>query len=114
MWPRVAELLIGAWLIFSRFVFGGTEAAGQFMAVDLVVGSAVVLCAAASFWERTAWARFGTLLLALGVGLFAYVAWPRPGPPSAQNEIVAALLLLMLAIIPNEANRPPRPWRKAA
>lgn len=37
---------------------------------------------------------------------------PHPTPPALQNDIIVGWLLLMFAIIPNEANIPPRSWRK--
>lgn len=114
MWARVAELMIGVWLVLSPFVFRGTASVEQFAAVDMTVGALVVLCSLLSFWRRTEWAHFGTALLALGLGAGAYLTWQRPGPPAAQNEITVALLLVLLAIIPNEASRPPRSWRRHA
>ena len=114
MWPRVAELMIGLWLILSPLIFRGTNAVEQFAPLDVTAGAAVVIFSLLSFWDRTEWAHFGTALLAIGLGAFAYLAWERPGPPAAQNEIFVALLLLLLAIIPNEASRPPKPWRPPA
>lgn len=114
MWPRVAELTIGLWLILSPHIFRGTDAVEQFRAIDAVSGAAVIALSLLSFWRRTAWAHLGTALLGLGLAAFAYLAWARPGPPAAQNEIVAGLLLMLLAIIPNEASRPPAPWRRPA
>ena len=111
MWARVAELMIGVWLVLSPFIFRGTESLEHFIVIDISVGSIVVVLSLLSFWDRTAWAHFGTALLALALGLFAYFGWERPGPPAAQNEITVALLLLLLAIIPNEASEPPKPWR---
>ena len=46
-----------------------------------------------------------------GFGGFAYWGWDRPGPPPVQNALVVSTLLLLFAIVPNEASRPPRPWR---
>jgi hypothetical protein len=112
MWPRVAELMIGLWLVLSPLIFRNTEAVEQFAAVDVSAGAAVVILSLLSFWHRAEWAHLGTARLALGLGAFAYFAWERPGPPAAQNEIFVALLLLLLAIIPNEASQPPKPWRR--
>jgi hypothetical protein len=114
MWARTAELMLGAWLVLSPFIFRGTASQEAFMGIDLAAGSAVVLFSLLSFWRRTEWAHLLTAVLALGLGLFAYFAWERPGPPGAQNEITVALLLLLLAIIPTEANQPPKPWRAHA
>ena len=57
------------------------------------------------FGSKTA-AEFSLWLT--GHGYFSAV---RPGPPAAQNEIMVGLMLLVLAIIPNEASEPPVPWR---
>ena len=114
MWPRVAELMLGIWLMLSPLIFRGTEAAGDFVALDVAAGAGVVILSLLSFWQPTARAHLATAALAAGFGAYAYLAWPRPGPPGAQNEIFVALLLLLLAIIPNEASRPPKPWRPPA
>ncbi len=111
MWARVAELMIGLWLVLSPFIFRETASVERFAALDMTAGSLVVLLSLLSFWRRMEWAHFATALLALALGAYAYLAWPRPGPPAAQNEIVVALLLVLLAIVPNEATRPPKPWR---
>ena len=111
MWARVAELMLGGWLVLSPLIFRDTEAIDQFAARDVAAGAAVVLFSLLSFWRRTEWAHFVTVLLALALGAWAYLAFERPGPPAAQNEITVAILLILLGIIPNEASQPPRPWR---
>jgi hypothetical protein len=111
VWPRIAEMLVGSWLVLTPAVFAGTASIGLFVMRDVAAGAAVVVMALLSFWSRTAWAHYGTALLALGLGLAGYLGFPRPGPAAAQNEIAVACMLLLFAIIPNEASRPPRPWR---
>jgi hypothetical protein len=111
MWARTAELMIGFWLVLSPLIFRGTPDAGSFVVRDVAAGSLVVLFSLLSFWRRTEWAHLVTMALALLLGLAAYFGWSRPGPPAAQNEIMVAWMLLLLAIVPNEATRPPRPWR---
>lgn len=114
MWPRVAELMLGLWLVLSPLIFRNTPSVGEVAVIDVTAGSLVVLMAILSFWRPTAGAHFVTIAIALGLGLYGYFGFERPGPPVAQNEITLALLLLLLAIIPNEANEPPVPWREAA
>ena len=114
MWARVAELMLGCWLVLSPLIFRGTGQVERVAATDVAVGSLVIVLSLLSFWGRTAWAHFGTAVLAAGLSLFAYLAWERPGPPAVQNEITVGLLLLLLAIVPNEANDPPTPWRSRA
>lgn len=111
MWPRVSELFLGGWLMVSPLVFRATAGAESFVGRDLIVGMVVVLLSLMSFWRRPARAHLLTAVLSVGLWGMAYFGWPRPGPPAAQNEIATALFLLMLAIIPNNANRPPVEWR---
>ena len=113
MWPRVVELMIGGWLCISPLVFRGTPAVEPFAGIFLAAGSAVVICSLLSFWDRAALAHLVTVAVALALGAFAYFGWERPGPPAAQNALMAAMLLVLLGIIPNHASRPPRPWRRA-
>ncbi|MGE3178257.1 MAG: hypothetical protein AB7O32_12390 [Vicinamibacterales bacterium] len=112
MWARVAESMLGMWLVLSPFIFRNTDSLERFIAIDMAAGSAVVLLSLLSFWHRTARAHFVTLALALSLGLYAYFAWERPGPPAAQNEITLAIMIALLALIPNEANLPAKPWRE--
>ena len=111
MWPRVAELMLGAWLMVSPLVFRGTPAVETFALRDLLFGAAVIVLSLLSFWRRTAAAHLVTAALAVVLGGLAYLGSERPGPPAAQNEITLALLLVLLAILPNDTNLPPRAFR---
>lgn len=114
MWPRVVELMLGAWLVISPLVFRGTAGVETYAFSMVAAGTAVVVASVLCFWPPTAAARIVTLLAALWLAGHGYFSAPRPGPPSAQNEITVGLLLLVFAIIPNETNRPPAPWRRGA
>jgi hypothetical protein len=111
MWPRVAELLIACWLVASTFVFGHINGPQAFWISDYVSAGAIALCASLSF---TDWARrmhLVELLVAVWLLVFGFLASSEP-LPSLQNDILTALVLMMFAIIPNEANSPPRSWRE--
>jgi hypothetical protein len=110
MWPRVSELFLGGWLMLSPLIFAGTVQSASFAVRDVVLGGVVAVLSLLSFWPRTSRAHLVTAALALALCGAAYFGWPRPGPPGAQNEIAIGLLLLMLAIIPSHANRPPISW----
>ena len=114
MWPRVVEVMLGAWLVISPFVFRGTADLERYTVNFVVSGSVVTVASLLAFWRPAGWARFVTLLAALWLTGHGYFAAVRPGPPAAQNEIVIGLLLLIFAILPNETNRPPVPWRDRA
>jgi Zn-dependent protease len=112
MWPRVVELMLGAWLAISPFVFRGTLDVERYTWSLVVSGAVVIIASLLSFWPPASQARFATLLAALWLAGHGYFAAVRPGPPAAQNEITIGLLLLLFAILPNETNRPPVPWRE--
>ena len=111
MWPRIAELLLGLWLVLTPAIFAGTVAIHSFVWRDVGAGVTIIVLSILSFWRRTGWAHYVTGLVAIGLGIAAYFGPERLGPPAAQNEIAVSLALLLFAIVPNEATRPPRPWR---
>jgi hypothetical protein len=111
MWPRVIEGMLGCWLLVTPFVFRGTTVVEDYTTSAVVSGAVVIVMAVLSFWEPTRLTRFVTLGVSLWLALHGYFAAERPGPPAAQNEIMIGLTLLLFAIIPNEASRPPRAWR---
>ena len=112
MWPRVVELMVGAWLVISPFVFRGTPELAAFRLSAVASGGIIILASLLAFWHRAPWARFVTLAAACWLMAHGYFAAPRPGPPAAQNELTVGLLLLLFAILPNETNQPPIPWRR--
>jgi hypothetical protein len=118
MWPRDLELTLALWLLVSPFVFGhGGDAAAW--ATDLACGAAMVAFALLPRWRPLRRAhllharplRRAHLLHAAPAAWLAAFGWLRAPAPAAQNELVVALLLIMLAIIPSDANAPPRGWR---
>ena len=113
MWPRVIEGMLGCWMLVTPLVFRGTQSLGDYAGLALLSGGMLVTTSLLSFWHRTSFARFGTLAVALGLALHGYFSAPRPGPPAAQNELTIGLLLLLFAVLPNETNEPPAPWRGA-
>jgi hypothetical protein len=112
MWARVIELMLGIWLVLSPLIFRETVAVGEFRTTDVSTGSAVILLSLLSFWRALRWSHLATGAVALWLIFWAWSAAARPGPPAAQNEIVVGLLLLMLAIVPNQASLPPESWRR--
>lgn len=111
MWARVIEVTLGCWLVLSPFIFRHATDQAMHWINDLCCGFAVATLALLSFWHPTRHAHLVTCGIALwliGVGLFAS---PYPAPPALQNNIVVGLLLLIFAIIPDEASLPPSPWR---
>lgn len=112
MWARVIEIMLGCWLAVSPFVFRHAADEKVLWLNDLFSALAVIILALISFWPPLRYAHVAIVLVALwliGVGFWASSA---PAPPALQNDILVGLLLLMFAIIPNQANLPPPAWRK--
>jgi hypothetical protein len=111
MWARVVELMLGVWLAVSPFVFQHGPDAPALWANDLGCATAVIALSLLSFWRRLAYAHLVTIGVALWLVGFGYAASSTLAAPAFQNEILVGLVLLMLAIVPNEASQPPPPWR---
>jgi hypothetical protein len=111
MWPRIVECIVGCWLILSPFIFpaNGAPATGT---NDMVCGAAIVVLSMLSFSRVLVWAHYLIGVISLWLVGYAYFSFSRPGPPSAQNEIVAGLILLTFFLLPNDAAEPPASWRR--
>jgi hypothetical protein len=111
MWPRVVEILIGTWLVASPAVLESTDWGG-WQINDLVCGCIVFLLGCLSFLPATRYAHLGAIFVGAWMLGFAYVSSPYPAPAAAQNDVLVALFLMNFAVIPNQANLPPRSWRE--
>ena len=111
MWARVIEVMLGCWLAMSPFIFRHSAEDRVLWFNDLFAAMVVIMLALVSFWRPLRFAHVANLVITLWLIAFGFWASPYPAPPALQNNIVVGLLLLMFAMIPNEATRPPRPWR---
>ncbi|MEX0820138.1 MAG: SPW repeat protein [Pirellulaceae bacterium] len=115
MWSRVVEIMLGCWLAVSPFIFGHAADAPMLWWMDWICALAVISFGMLSYWQPLRHIHVATALVALvmiGYGRFA-----SPGDdvtPALQNHILVGLLLLMFAIVPNHASRPPRWWHSGA
>ena len=114
MWPRVVEVMLGAWLVISPFIFRGTPQVSDYTLNVVISGCVIIVSSLLAFWSRAGGARFVTLAASIWLMAHGYFSAVRPGPPAAQNEIMIGLLLVLFAILPNETNRPPAAWRGRA
>lgn len=110
MWARVVEVMIACWLAVSPPVFRGADASGACWAFDLVIAGLTATIALASYWPPTRHAHL--LLIAVAGVLIGAGMWAPSPTPLDQNHILVGLLLLLFAIIPNEASRPPAAWHE--
>jgi multisubunit Na+/H+ antiporter MnhF subunit len=111
MWARVIEVMLGCWLAMSPFIFRHSAEDRVLWFNDLFGAMVVIMLALISFWPPLRFAHVANLVIALWLIAFGFWASSYPAPPALQNDIVVGLLLLMFAIVPNKATRPPRPWR---
>jgi hypothetical protein len=111
MWPRVVEILLAVWLVAGSLLLSAGERPSV-RPQELVAAGAIVLIALLSFHPRLR--RLYLLQVAMGVWLIGYSFWVSegPAPPAIQSAILVGALLLMFGLIPNEANQPPRSWRR--
>lgn len=112
MWARVIEIMLGCWLAVSPFVFRHAADEKVLWLNDLFSALAVIMLALISFWRPLRYAHVAIVVVALWLIGFGFWASGYPAPPALQNDILVGLLLLMFAIIPNEANLPPKAWRR--
>jgi hypothetical protein len=110
MWARVVEFMLGVWLAISPFVFRHADDATTLWISDFASAALVATFALLSYWQPTRHAHLLTLLVALWLVGFGRFGASSPLPSGMQNEIVVGLLLLMFAIVPNDASSPPRHW----
>lgn len=109
MWARVVEVMLGCWLAVSPFVFRHSADDRMLWASDLLSAFVVVVLALVSFWSPMRFAHLAIVVVGFWLIALGFLA-PYPTAPAFQNDIVVGLLLLIFAIVPNEANQPPTPW----
>ena len=112
MWARAIEVMLGCWLALSPFIFRHDPAVRTLWINDLACGFVIVSFALLSFRFPLRYIHFGTALPACWLIIFGFLTG-YPAPPASQNHILLGMLLLMFAVIPDEANLPPSSRRAA-
>ena len=111
MWSRVVEFMLACWLAVSPFIFQHPEDAIALWMSDFACATAVATLALLSYWRPTRHAHLLIVPIALWMIGFGRFGDSAPLLAGLQNNIAVGLLLLMFAIIPNHATRPPESWR---
>lgn len=117
MWGRIAEIILGLWLLLSPLIWGHYPSEPALWRSDVISGAAVIGLAVLSFWPFRLlgflrYAHVMSLLIACWVVGFGYFYGGHPAAPGYQNDILTGLTLPLFAIIPNHAIRPPISWRR--
>jgi hypothetical protein len=112
MWPRFLELVLAVWLVISPFVFGHYPAERDLWLSDFACAGVIAVCALLSLRPTTRRAHLVELVVAVWLLATGYLARSE-ALPALQNNILVAFVLLMVAVIPSDANRPPVQWRVA-
>lgn len=115
MWPRAVELMIAMWLLMSPYIFGHDPAAKGLWVSDFACAAVIFTASSLSFWKtqpKLRWAYLTNIAVSLWLIAFGYLAGGYPTAPGYTNELIVGLVLLLFAIVPNEADQPPRSWRE--
>jgi hypothetical protein len=98
--------------MMSPFIFHRAMDVWQFWANDMAAGFAIVVLALASYWRPLRHAHLVILVVAGWlVGFGRFYASP-PLPPPLQNDILVGLVLMLFAIVPNNASQPSKSWQR--
>jgi hypothetical protein len=111
MWPRAVEVMLAAWLAVSPFVFRHPLDRACLWWNDLGVALLIMTISLVSCAQRAMRAHLLNVVVALWLIGYGWSGFDDPPPPAAQNAIVVGLMLLLVALIPSEANLPPKDWR---
>jgi hypothetical protein len=98
--------------MMSPFIFHRATDAWQLWANDLAAGLATVVLALASYWRPMRHAHLVIFLIAGWLVVFGRFYVSPPLPPALQNDILVGLCLMLFAIVPNNASKPPESWQR--
>ena len=110
MWARTAEAALACWLAVSPFIFQHAADDTYLWANDFISAFLVFLFAVMSWWPPTRHAHVLNLAMGCWLAGAPFVFSPHPPPPAFQNHVMVGLILLIFAIVPNDAELPSRRW----
>ena len=114
MWARVVEFMLGCWLAISPFIFRHEDE--WLWITDFAAALTIGTLALVSYWPPLRHAHLLLAAFALLLASYGRFANGLDGSQLSggyQNYIVIGLLLVMFAIVPNHATRPPQRWLTA-
>ena len=110
MWPRVVEFMLGCWLAASPFIFAHSAEDTSLWIMDWSCALLVITLALLSYWPPLRHIHIATAVLAIVMIGYGRLSSPDHVTPALQSYILVGLLLLMFALVPSHASRPPRWW----
>ena len=109
VWPRIAEIILGIWLLISRFLL--PYVTYTFNGIDWVVPFLIFLFAGLSFIAKLNKIHLLHVIPASWLFYIAY-SYPTPWLPlGLQSDILVAITLVTFAILPSHASDHPRAWQ---
>ena len=111
MWARVVEFMLACWLSISPFVFRYPDEATFFWANDLTCSSLIAIFALISYRVSLRKMHLCNLIIAIYLIALSYFLQSSTYYEALQNYMVLGILLLMIAIIPTHADKPPKAWQ---
>ncbi|MGC1273775.1 MAG: SPW repeat protein [Planctomycetaceae bacterium] len=112
MWPRTVEVMLACWLAISPFIFRYPADEPRLWWHDYIVATLLAVFALASFAHRLRRAHLFELFIAAWLIGYGWMTSSGVHDAPRQNWMCVGLLLLMLAIIPTDCDRPPPAWRR--
>lgn len=112
MWARVVECMLAAWLAMSPFIFRHPDGETALWLTDWLAALLMCVFALSSYWLPLNRIHLANVLVAcalIGFGRF----YGDEVTAAHQNQILVGLLLLMFALVPNQAADPPQNWSSA-
>lgn len=106
MTARLAEIVLGLWLLASILVFRHEETNILIAANEAVCGFLGICFSTLSFWSSTEKAHRFNLAIAVWLILFGIFS-DNAFPPASLNQIIIGLLLGITAMIPNKFHHEP-------
>lgn len=112
MWARVIEFMLACWLAISPFIFSYPKDALFFWFNDLTCSSFIAIFSLVCFYTPLRKMHLCNLVIAFYLMALSYFFRAADLYEPLQNYMVLGILLLMIAVVPAEADKPPVPWRK--
>ena len=111
MWARVVEFMLACWLAISPFIFGYPNDAIFFWVSDLITASLIAFFSLICYYRSLRKMHLFNLAISFYLIALSYIFKDSPLYEPLQNYMVLGILLLMIAIVPTDAEKPPQSWR---